>query len=43
MAVSAERLRDELTKLLTEGAARRGSSSWTKHGLLAVGCRRWRR
>ena len=31
--VSAERLRDELTKLLTEGAARRGDSScWTKHG-----------
>jgi poly(A) polymerase len=33
--VSAERLRDELTKLLTEGAARRGFQLLDKTGLLA--------
>jgi len=34
--VSAERLRDELTKLLTEGAARRGFELLDETGLLAV-------
>jgi len=34
--VSAERLRDELTKLLTEGAARRGFELLDRSGLLAV-------
>jgi poly(A) polymerase len=34
--VSAERLRDELTKLLTEGAARRGFELLEETGLLAV-------
>jgi poly(A) polymerase len=34
--VSAERLRDELTKLLTEGAARRGFELLDKTGLLSV-------
>src|SRR5580700_6061540 len=36
IAVSAERLRDELTKLLTEGAARRGFELLDQTGLLAV-------
>jgi poly(A) polymerase len=36
MAVSAERLRDELTKLLTEGAARRGFELLDETGLLAA-------
>jgi poly(A) polymerase len=35
-AVSAERLRDELTKLLTEGAARRGFELLDQTGLLAA-------
>ena len=35
-AVSAERLRDELTKLLTEGAARRGFELLDETGLLNV-------
>ena len=34
--VSAERLRDELTRLLTEGAARRGFELLDQSGLLAV-------
>src|SRR5262249_44534159 len=34
--VSAERIRDELTKLLTEGAARRGFEFLDESGLLAV-------
>ncbi len=34
--VSAERIRDELTKLLTEGAARRGFELLEETGLLAV-------
>jgi poly(A) polymerase len=34
--VSAERIRDELTKLLTEGAARRGFELLDETGLLAV-------
>lgn len=34
--ISAERLRDELTKLLTEGAARRGFELLDESGLLAV-------
>lgn len=34
--VSAERLRDELTKLLTEGAARRGFELLDETGLLAI-------
>ncbi len=34
--VSAERLRDELTRLLTEGAARRGFQLLDQSGLLAV-------
>jgi putative nucleotidyltransferase with HDIG domain len=34
--VSAERLRDELTRLLTEGAARRGFELLDESGLLAV-------
>src|ERR1700688_846561 len=36
MQVSAERIRDELTKLLTEGAARRGFELLDETGLLAV-------
>ncbi len=36
MEVSAERLRDELTKLLTEGAARRAFELLDQTGLLAV-------
>ncbi len=36
MQVSAERIRDELTKLLTEGAARRGFELLEESGLLAV-------
>jgi poly(A) polymerase len=35
-AVSAERLRDELTRILTEGAARRGFELLEESGLLAV-------
>ena len=35
-SVSAERLRDELTKLLTEGAARRGFELLDQTGLLSV-------
>ncbi len=36
LQVSAERLRDELTKLLTEGAARRGFELLDESGLLAA-------
>lgn len=36
MDVSAERLRDELTRILTEGAARRGFELLEEAGLLAV-------
>ncbi len=36
LQVSAERLRDELTKILTEGAARRGFELLDETGLLAV-------
>src|SRR3989440_4913993 len=36
-AVSAERIRDELTKLLTEGAARRGFELLDETGLLPAG------
>lgn len=36
LEVSAERLRDELTKILTEGAARRGFELLEETGLLAV-------
>jgi poly(A) polymerase len=36
MQVSAERLRDELTKILTEGAARRGFELLSESGLLEV-------
>jgi len=41
--VSPERLREELTKLLTEGAARRSSNYWTKHGYSSKFFRKSRR
>ncbi len=41
-SVSAERIRDELTKLLTEGAARRGFELLDETGLLSNSYRRLR-